>query len=154
MEHEFVVTAVREALQPICSKLDIPAEPEVRKYPNVQHLYSPIKGVLKSKTDVLNVLSAMHPTPAVGGFPTEQSLDHIKRLEHFDRGWYAAPVGWICSSGRSEFSVAIRSALLCKNEATLYAGCGIVEGSDPEKEWHETQIKLIPMISALTHEAL
>lgn len=153
MEHDFVVTALRDALEPICSKLEIPDQAEVKKYPNVQHLYSPIKGILKSQTNVLQVLEAIHPSPAVGGFPTEQSMSHIRRLEHFDRGWYAAPVGWICSSGRSEFSVAIRSALVLKNEAILYAGCGIVEGSDPEKEWHETQIKFIPMISALTHDA-
>jgi len=87
----------------------------------------------------------------VGGAPRLSALQGIPELEGFRRGWYAGPVGWINTNGRGEFSVAIRSGLINEERATFYAGCGIVEGSDPDNEWSETELKLIPMMTALRH---
>ncbi|MBL8046440.1 MAG: chorismate-binding protein, partial [Anaerolineales bacterium] len=91
-----------------------------------------------------------HPTPAVGGRPREAALKFIREHEKLDRGWYAAPVGWVDHRGQGEFAVALRSALLRGNRATLFAGCGIMADSDPEREYAESNLKLKPMLNALT----
>jgi menaquinone-specific isochorismate synthase len=78
-------------------------------------------------------------------------MPYISKLEHFDRGWYAAPIGWINANGEGEFVVAIRSGLIKSNEVRFFAGCGIVEDSNPQKEWDETNLKFIPMLTALEH---
>jgi isochorismate synthase len=150
-EHHLVLQQIVRQLQPLAKKLEYTHDPEIRKLVNVQHLVTPIQAVLKEAASVLSVVGRLHPTPAVCGTPTETALKEIAALESFDRGWYAAPVGWLCSTGRAEFSVAIRSALVRDNEALLFAGCGIVSGSDPLLEWEETRIKLQPMLQALTH---
>ena len=87
--------------------------------------------------------------PAVGGLPVREALETIRRLEECGRGWYAGPVGWVDRRCGGEFALAIRCALLRGNEALLYAGAGIVEGSDPESEYQETCIKFKPLLSAL-----
>jgi isochorismate synthase EntC len=92
----------------------------------------------------------LHPTPAVGGRPREAALRHIQECEKVDRGWYAGAVGWLDQQGEGEFSVAIRSALLHGNTATLFAGCGIMADSDPQREYAESRLKLAPMLAALT----
>jgi isochorismate synthase EntC len=102
--------------------------------------------------DVLDLVARLHPTPAVGGFPRGQALAAIHRLEAIDRGWYAGPFGWAGLDGEGEFAVAIRSALVSGSTASLFAGSGIVAGSDPEAELIETELKLRPMLSALGTE--
>ena len=102
----------------------------------------------ESKTELLKKL---HPTPAVGGFPRAEAVKFIQQHEDFDRGWYAAPIGWINTSGNGEFAVAIRSGLIMKNQVRFFAGCGIVQDSDPQKEWEETNMKFIPMLTALKY---
>jgi menaquinone-specific isochorismate synthase len=98
-----------------------------------------------------DVVEKLHPTPAVGGYPREKAIGQIQNLEQIDRGWYAGPVGWINTNGRGEFCVAIRSGLFSQGHARFYAGCGIVADSIAENEWNETELKLIPMLTALSH---
>jgi isochorismate synthase len=148
-EHGLVVGAVRDALEPVCSHLDVPETPELLRMPNVQHLHTPIRGVLAGEASILELVERLHPTPAAGGLPRDAALSLIRRYEPFDRGWYAGPVGWVDGGGNGEFAVAIRSALLRGHEALLYAGCGIVAGSDPEREYAESCLKLRPMLWAL-----
>ena len=100
---------------------------------------------------MFKIAKALHPTPAVGGFPRDEAVPYISTFEDFNRGWYASPIGWINANGDGEFVVAIRSGLIKKDEVNFFAGCGIVEGSDPLKEWEETNLKFIPMLSALEY---
>jgi isochorismate synthase len=151
-EHEVVVRTVVEALGPLCDQLDVAAAPSLLRLGNVQHLYTPVTGHLCSVCTLLDVVERLHPTPAVGGRPREAALALIREREGFDRGWYGGPVGWIDQRGEGEFAVAIRSALLHGTEATLFAGCGIVADSDPEREYAESRLKLKPMLSALGAE--
>ena len=91
----------------------------------------------------------MHPTPAVAGVPTERAVKLIRELEGMDRGWYSGPVGWMDHEGRGEFAIAIRSGLVTEGRAYLYGGAGIVEGSDVEKEYAETELKMRGLRNAL-----
>jgi menaquinone-specific isochorismate synthase len=122
------------------------------KLRNVQHLFTPIVGRVDRGRSILDLVARLHPTPAMGGFPREPALEIIRRFEGMDRGWYAAPVGWMDARGEGEFAVAIRSALLHGAEATLFAGCGLVVGSDPEREYAESCLKLRPVLAALGGE--
>jgi menaquinone-specific isochorismate synthase len=148
-EHALVVDAYRDALQPSCVDLDIPDQPSLMAMPNVQHLQTPVDGTLRDDLHILDLVSRLHPTPAVGGVPHDTATPLIQKYEAFDRGWYAGPVGWFDSRGDGEFVVAIRSGLLREQNALLYAGCGIVEGSDPEREYEESLLKLEPMLWAM-----
>jgi menaquinone-specific isochorismate synthase len=100
---------------------------------------------------------ARSPTPAIGGYPSDAALAAIRDRDGFDRGWYAAPVGWLDHKGEGEFAVAIRSALLRRSgqegDALLFAGCGIVADSDPVSEYAESQLKLLVMLSSLTPDS-
>lgn len=148
-EHEFVVRAINENLKNFSYRVEHPNQPEIKKLKNVQHLFTPISASIKKGIQIHQLISEMHPTPAVGGFPRIEAVSHIHDIEQLDRGWYAAPVGWFNMNGWGEFAVAIRSALLYKNSATLYAGCGIVADSDPDTEWNETLLKFKPMLDSL-----
>ena len=148
-EHELVVRATRQALAPLCEQLAVPETPQLMQMADIQHLHTPVEGVAAAGVDLFEVLLAMHPTPAVGGWPTEPALEAIGRLEGMDRGWYSGPIGWIDMNGEGAFAVALRSALLREGEALLYAGAGIVEGSDPRGELAETELKLHPLLEAL-----
>ncbi|WP_329529731.1 isochorismate synthase (plasmid) [Streptomyces sp. NBC_01450] len=148
-EHDVVVRALRDALRATCTHLDEEA-PRVVKLPHVQHLSTAVEGRLAdTSAGILDLVERLHPTPALGGHPRAQSLDWLADNEGIDRGWYAAPVGWADTAGQGEFAVAIRSGLVDSNTASLYAGCGIVTGSDPEDEYVETCAKLRPMLHAL-----
>ncbi|OUM86140.1 MAG: hypothetical protein BAA01_02090 [Bacillus thermozeamaize] len=148
-EHAVVAEMLREALAPSCSALEVPAEPVLMKLRDIQHLYTPVTGRLRPGHHLLTLVKALHPTPAVGGYPREAALARIRELEQMDRGWYAAPVGWLDSEGNGEFAVAIRSALIREDEAVLFAGCGIMGNSDPQEEWEETRLKMFPMLYAI-----
>jgi isochorismate synthase len=151
-EHVIVVEALLEALGDLCSTLQVPPSPSLLKLKNVQHLHTPLTGTLRPGTTLLDVVERLHPTPAVGGHPRDVALALIREREGFDRGWYAGPIGWIDGQGNGEMAVAIRSSLVHQNEAFLFAGCGIVAGSDPEHEYAESCAKLRPMLLALTGE--
>lgn len=148
-EHEVVIHNIHHALADICTDLASPPSPTLMKTASVQHLYTPISGQIDSNQTILNLVERLHPTPAVGGQPRDLALDFIREHENLDRGWYAGPIGWVDCHGDGEFAVAIRSALLRENNALLFAGCGIVADSDPEREYAESQLKLRPVLNAL-----
>jgi isochorismate synthase len=149
-EHAVVVKALVEALSPTSNNLQVEPSPSLLRLGNVQHLCTPIKGKVNNGYTLLDLVERLHPTPAVGGRPRQKALQLIHDREKLDRGWYAGPIGWIDAKGEGEFAVAIRSALVNGSEATLFAGCGIMADSDPEKEYAESVLKLKPMLSALT----
>jgi menaquinone-specific isochorismate synthase len=149
-EHAVVVRAMVEALGGVCSRLQVSETPELLRLGNIQHLCTPLTGQLSDSHTLLDLVERLHPTPAVGGRPRSAALQLIRECEKLDRGWYAGAVGWLDQDGEGEFCVAIRSALLHANEATLFAGCGIVTDSDPEREYAESRLKLRPMLDALT----
>ncbi|MGC5703062.1 isochorismate synthase [Pseudomonas sp. NFXW11] len=148
-EHALVVQTLRESLQPYCAMLEIPTQPQLHRLAHVQHLLTPVLGRLRPQVDLLQVVDALHPTPAVGGLPRGPALGYIREHEQLDRGWYAAPVGWLNAEGDGEFAVALRSALIRGNQAHLFAGCGIVGESDPVSEYQETCLKLRTIGEAL-----
>ena len=148
-EHVIVVAMVREALKNHCTNVRVSATPQLLKLKNVQHLQTPITGDLITGRCILDVLSELHPTPAVGGFPREAALEEIRTTEQLDRGWYAGPLGWIGASGHGEFAVALRSGLVDGNKATLFAGCGIVSSSDSQTEYDESWWKFQVMLRGL-----
>jgi isochorismate synthase len=148
-EHAYVVSALRAGLSEVSSRLVADAEPRLRRLANVQHLWTPIRANVASATSILDLLQRLHPTPAMGGFPTQPALHLIRERERLDRGWYASPIGWVNRDGEGEFVVGIRSALLCDRTATLFAGCGIVADSEPGAEFAELGWKLRPMLAAL-----
>jgi isochorismate synthase len=148
-EHAVVVQAMVEALYEACASLTV-GEMSLLKLGNIQHLSTPIVGQLADGHTLLDLVERLHPTPAVGGRPRDVALGWIRRHEKLDRGWYAGPVGWVDARGDGEFAVALRSALLRADRATLFAGCGIMADSDPQREYAEAGLKLSPMLAALT----
>lgn len=122
---------------------------QLRQLTNIQHLWTPIQAQLPSHLHPLQIVQQLHPTPAVAGMPTAIACAKIREYEAFERGLYAAPLGWIDLRGNSEFIVGIRSALVRDNWVRLYGGAGIVAGSDPERELAEVQLKLQAMLQAL-----
>lgn len=148
-EHGIVVRMLVETLEQSCDAVRVAPEPTLMTMCNVQHLYTPLAARARPGQSVLDLVTALHPTPAVGGYPGREALELIRRHEGLDRGWYAGPVGWMDPRGEGEFVVGIRSALLRGAEATLFTGCGIMGDSDPEAEYAESELKLQPLLSAL-----
>jgi menaquinone-specific isochorismate synthase len=154
-EHAYAVDSLASALRPFCESLDVPAEPAVLTLPNVRHLASDVHGRQRNgdATSLLELVGAVHPTAAVCGSPTAAAARVIAELEGMDRGRYAGPVGWLDARGDGEFGLALRCAQLTGAEggrqARLFAGCGIVSGSDPIAELAETQAKLAAFQAAL-----
>ena len=151
-EHAYAVDSIREALQPLCEVLEVEARPALLKFPNLQHLGTRVRGTLASggtPKSALALAAAVHPPAAVCGTPTGAALELIRELEHMDRERYAGPVGWIDAEGNGEWGIAIRCAQLSGRTARLFAGCGIVAGSQPAAELAETLVKLQPMCDAL-----
>ncbi len=148
-EHAVVVAMLREALGPVTETLQVEPLPQVVKLRHVQHLLTPISGRLLEDAGVLALVERLHPTPAVGGAPRELALELIADEEHHERGWYAGPLGWVDGSGDGEFVVALRSGVIDGTGATLFAGCGIMADSDPEREWDESSTKLLALGSEL-----
>lgn len=148
-EHAVVVEALEQGLAPFCTSLEAPREPEVVRLPNIQHLRTPMRGALRCNQSALTVAAALHPTPAVGGWPRADALAAITRIEGMDRGWYAGPIGRVDLDGEGEFAVGLRAALIGGAQARLYAGAGIVDGSNPMREWLETETKFRPLREAI-----
>jgi menaquinone-specific isochorismate synthase len=122
---------------------------QLLKLSNIQHLWTPIYAHIPSNLKALEIINQLHPTPAVAGVPIDIACDEIKKGENFDRSLYAAPLGWIDFNGNCEFIVGIRSALIQGNKARLYAGAGIVAGSDPQQELTEIKLKFQALLQAL-----
>ena len=134
------------------TRLDVEPRPSLLRLPNLQHLGTHIHGTLTgsgTSKSVLALAAAVHPPAAVCGTPTAAALELIRELEHMDRGRYAGPVGWIDAEGNGEWGIALRCAQLSGRTARLFAGCGIVAGSDPAAELAETLVKFQPMRDAL-----
>ena len=151
-EHELAVDSVAHALAPLCSGMNVPESPYVLELPNVLHLATDVTAVAHKKASALRLAAALHPSAAVCGTPTSVARAAIAELEGLDRGRYSGPVGWIDARGDGEWAIALRCGIVDAADPRtieLFAGCGIVEGSDPEEELAETQVKLVPMISAL-----
>ncbi|MCY3831793.1 MAG: isochorismate synthase [Chloroflexi bacterium] len=146
-EHRIVVDKMRQRLAPLTDSLEMPP-PSLLKLSNIQHINTPIRGLLKHPTGVLPLVKALHPTPALGGDPRPQAMRLIRELEPIPRGWYGAPVGWIDSQLDGQFAVAIRSAVAQDSRVWIYAGAGIVADSIPQQEWAETELKFRPMLDA------
>lgn len=148
-EHRDVLDDIVARLRPLGVVAEFPAQPQVRRLANVQHLHTPVQAVMPPGRSVLDVIAAMHPTPAVGGTPRGAAIERIRGLEGFPRGLYAGAIGWLNARGGGEFFVGIRSALVEGARARVFAGAGIVKGSTPEKEFAETELKFKAMLDAL-----
>ena len=152
-EHTYVVDAVAGVLGTVCERLEVPANPSILNLRNVTHLATLIEGRLAGpahdRPTALGLAAALHPTPAVGGTPTDIALEVISELEPMVRGHYAGPVGWVDARGDGQWAVGIRCAELQGHRARLVAGVGLVAGSVPELELAETQLKLQALLAAV-----
>jgi menaquinone-specific isochorismate synthase len=148
-EHEYAAVSLRDTLSPLCEAMYVTPRPELIRLPNVQHLGTRVHGTLAAVKSALALVAAVHPTAAVGGTPTAAAVEAIRELESMDRERYAGPVGWIDADGNGEWGIALRCAQLSGRRARLFAGCGIVAGSDPAAELAETESKFRPMRTAL-----
>ena len=148
-EQRIVAERIVRALRPHAVWVEAAPEPEIVKVANIQHLATPVIAQLAEPRSALEIAGLLHPTPAVGGEPWPAAASAIGDLEGMDRGWYAAPVGWMDATEDGEFCVALRSALLRDREAHLFAGVGVVAGSDPAAELAETEVKLGALLPLL-----
>jgi salicylate biosynthesis isochorismate synthase/menaquinone-specific isochorismate synthase len=148
-EQRIVVERIVRALRPHAVWVEAAPEPEIVKVANIQHLATPVIAQLAEPHSAIEMAGLLHPTPAVGGEPWPAAASAIADLEGMDRGWYAAPVGWMDATEDGEFCVALRSALLRDREAHLFAGVGVVAGSDPAAELAETEVKLGALLPLL-----
>jgi len=153
-EHEYAVRSIADALAPFCSSTNVPESPFVLHLSNVMHLATDVTGVLNDsakQADIFTLIEKLHPSAAVCGTPTEEAKQLIKKLEQMNRGRYAGPVGWIDAHNDGEVAIALRCGQLSSDRKMIriFAGCGIVAGSDPVNEFAESQAKLMPMRTAL-----
>ncbi len=148
-EQRIVAERIVRALRPHAVWVESGSEPEIVKVANIQHLATPVIAQLAEPHSAIELAGMLHPTPAVGGEPWPVAATAIAELEGMDRGWYAAPVGWMDATEDGEFCVALRSALLRDREAHLFAGVGVVAGSDPAAELAETEVKLEALLPLL-----
>jgi menaquinone-specific isochorismate synthase len=148
LEHDIVRKSIRQRLHACVDRLEVDARASLLKLATKQHLFSRVQGRLIGNVSDGELIERLHPTPAVGGYPTENALDAIDQLEPFERGWYAAPVGWVSQSA-AEFAVAIRSGLVYDHQLSLYSGAGIVPGSTALDEWDEIEHKISDFLQLL-----
>lgn len=151
-EHQIVVNYVRECLAKSVNDFEI-SGPSVKKLLNIQHLRSTVKVNLNEHNSFINIIGKIHPSPAVCGLPADAALNMIKKTENHQRGLYAGLIGWLNLNNEGEFVLAIRSALTVGNKLIAYAGCGIIDGSNPDEEYRETELKLKPFLSIFDHES-
>ena len=150
-EHTIVLRHLLETLTPLCEAL-APESPDVMRLPHLLHLRTPVRGLARDGAHVLDLVSRLHPTPAVAGWPREEALAWIRGVEASARGWYAGPVGWVNAQGEGDFAVGIRALAIRGGVARLFAGAGIVQGSDPELEWNETELKMKGVLDAIARD--
>lgn len=148
-EHRLVVDDVVSRLAPFVEDLTVPDGPSLKRMATVQHLSTPVHGTLARPSHVLELVDALHPTPAVGGTPRSQATSFIDKVEGFDRGWYTGGIGWVDGTGDGEFAIALRCGLVEGAKARIFAGAGIVADSDPDAELLETRLKLRPLLELL-----
>ncbi|CAB5044526.1 unannotated protein [freshwater metagenome] len=151
-EHLYAVKSVADALEPFCTSTNVPDAPYVLHLANVMHLATDVTGAIAEKlahVDAFTILEQLHPSAAVCGTPRELAGQLITEIESMSRGRYAGPVGWIDAAGDGELGIALRCGQINGDSIRIFAGCGIVAGSDPDKELAESVAKLVPMRSAL-----
>lgn len=153
-EHQFAVQSVVGSLRPHTAAIAASEQPFTLKLPNVWHLATDVEATLSDAASALDLAAALHPTAAVAGAPTSQALALIRRLEPFDRGRYAGPVGWVDGAGDGEWAIALRCAQFAAESddaraVVAHAGAGIVAGSRPEAELLETRVKFRPIVDAI-----
>ncbi|MCH8027311.1 MAG: isochorismate synthase [candidate division Zixibacteria bacterium] len=148
-EHQYVVQNIKAALESVCEKIEFDKTESLFKLARVQHLVTRFSGSLKENVTDSRILNLLHPTAAVGGFPSELAQKRISEYEPFDRGWYAGAIGWI-GRDSAEFAVGIRSGLVKGKKLSLYSGAGIVKGSTPQREWDEIESKIGSFLNAVT----
>ncbi len=148
-EHAIVVAAIRDVLRPVAETIEVAKQPGIMTLRFVQHLVTEIGGTVPEGNGLLSLGARLHPTPAVGGEPRDVAVALIDEHEGFDRGWYAGPIGWLGADGDGELCVALRCGIVDRTRAWLFAGCGIVADSNPDREWEESRIKLRAVLTAL-----
>ncbi|MBP3039787.1 isochorismate synthase [Bacillaceae bacterium Marseille-Q3522] len=151
IEHQYVAEAIISALKEVCSEVNV-SRLQLKKMRDITHLHTPITGRMERTHPLLSLVERLHPTPALGGYPKNKAMEKIRELEQMDRGFYASPIGWLDAANNGEFAVAIRSSLIQGKEASLFAGCGIVRDSDADREYEETKLKFLPILSAFGGE--
>ena len=153
-EQRAVVNFIHNLLSKFTDEIIFEEKPIIRKLPNIQHLWTVIKAKLNNNFKVFDLLMKIHPTPAICGAPWKVAKDFILENEPHDRGFYSGNIGWFNFNGEGEFAVGIRSAIIKGNEIFVYAGCGIVEGSEANAEFEESEIKLKPILSLFVDEKI
>jgi menaquinone-specific isochorismate synthase len=150
LEIAWTVQGMQEALLPLTEQLEI-GEIDLLHSTGINHLHCTIQGVLKAEVSDRDLLDALHPTPSIAGFPRKAALEFLAQYEPFERGPYAAPLGF-SSTNESHFLIGIRSAIIEENQITLFAGAGIVLGADPTREWQELEAKIAPFLHLLSQQ--
>ncbi len=145
-EHKYVSEFIINVLKEYSINIISSDNPEIKKLDNIQHLITKVSAKLKAKDKLFELIEALYPTPAVCGVPKNDAIEYIRQLEDYDRGLYSGLIGWLDFNGNCDFSVTIRSALAKDKEITAFAGAGIMEDSDPDEEFIETQLKLKPIL--------
>ena len=148
-EHDPAADSVEEALAPHCISLERSLR-DLATFGDIVHLATTFTGTVRPGTSLLELIADLHPTAAVAGTPTKAATELIREIEPHQRGRYAGPIGWVDSTGDGEFAIALRCGQINGETMTLYAGAGLVSGSDPETELNETRLKLLPMLTALS----
>lgn len=141
-EHDIIVEEICRRLEPLCESLDMPAVPNLKKLHNIYHLETPVSGRLKSDQTVISLTEQLHPTPAIAGFPSTESVRWLRDNEKHRRGWYSGAFGLMRGDQSGEVSVLLRCALIADTEVSVYAGAGLVADSDVDMEWQETELKM------------
>ncbi len=153
-EQQVVVSFIVDSFSKFCNEIIYERNPIIRKLPNIQHLWTPIKAKLNSPKSIFAILEKIHPTPAICGVPWTNALHSIKEMENHNRGLFSGMIGWFNFNDEGEFAVAIRSALIKDRSVYAFAGCGIVKGSDPDTEFEESKLKLKPILSLFENETV
>ena len=148
-EHLIIAQDIYQRLDPLCQSLKMPVSPVLMKLHNLYHLETPIQGRLMAQFDIFDVINALHPTPAVAGFPADSARQWLLKNENYQRGWYTGAFGWLDGQKNGEFSVMLRCALIKDDEINLFAGAGLIAESDPELEWYETETKMQTILEML-----
>jgi len=151
-EHKYVSDFIINVLKKYSTNIIRSDDPEIKKLDNIQHLITKVSAKLKAEDTLFELIEALYPTPAVCGVPKDDAIEYIRQLENYDRGLYSGLIGWLDFNGNCDFSVTIRSALAKGKEITAYAGAGIVEDSNPDEEFVETQLKLKPILLPFNEE--
>ncbi|OUO89531.1 isochorismate synthase [Gordonibacter sp. An230] len=151
-EHDYVARFVREVFNRTCYDVDVPARPDILSLAHVQHLHTPARARMLEGMGLWEMMGDLHPTPAVAGAPVGEARMLLRRIEAYNRGFFAGACGYVDGAGDGEFSVALRTGVFDGEVGWVYAGCGIVDGSVADDEYDEIDLKLRTILSAFDGE--